>query len=290
MTIRHLKIFVAVFEEGGITKAGNKLFLAQPSVSLAISEMEKHYRTKLFDRISKKLYLTEAGERLLPYARQILSVFDEMDSVSSDLSNTGTLRIASSITISNRLLPELLSKYSLVYPDIDTRVNVTNSSEVEAYVLENKADVGLIEGFSHSPMILGEVFMTDELVLVFSPSHRWADRDFVDLSELSSEPLLMREQGSGAREILENILFLNKIVITPKWESISTQAIVNAAVKGLGIAILPKLMTEDHINKGLLVTKPISGVSLRRELSVITHKSRYLANFVKEFISICTSH
>ncbi len=108
MTIRHLKIFVTVCEEGGITQAGHKLFMAQPTVSAAISELEKQYGTKLFDRISRKLYLTDAGQKLLPYARHITSMFDEMENLAHDLEDSGTLKIGTSITIANRLFTGLL--------------------------------------------------------------------------------------------------------------------------------------------------------------------------------------
>ena len=105
MTIRHLRIFVAVCEEGSVTKAANKLYLAQPSVSLAISELEKFYGVKLFDRISRRLYLTDKGKQFLNYTKHIIDLFDELENGMKNWGSSGALRIGSSITIGNYFFP-----------------------------------------------------------------------------------------------------------------------------------------------------------------------------------------
>lgn len=105
MTLRHLRIFVAVCETGSMTAAASQLFIAQPSISLAVSEMEEYYGVKLFDRISRKLYLTENGRRALQYARHIIDLLDEMEQGVKDLDTVGQLRVGTSITIGTYLLP-----------------------------------------------------------------------------------------------------------------------------------------------------------------------------------------
>lgn len=287
MTIRHLKIFVAVCEEGSITKAGQKLYMAQPTVSFAVSELEKHYGTKLFDRISKRLHLTDAGNKLLPYARHVVSMVDEMETEVRDRSNSGTLRIGASITIGNRLLPGLLKTFAENRPGVDVSVQVDNSEKIEQSILDNRIDFGLIEGLPHSPQLVSQAFRDDELVLVFAPGHRWETQTAVAPEELKNEPFLMRERGSGGREILESALVLHDIEIVPRWESISTQAIVRAVESSLGVAVLPLLLVENHLARGTLVTRPIEGVCLHRKFAIIHHKSKYITDTMQEFIGLC---
>lgn len=287
MTIRHLKIFVMVCEEGSITKAGQKLFMAQPTVSLAVSELEKHYGTKLFDRISKRLHLTDAGCKLLPYAQHITSMFDEMEAGARDWDSSGTLRIGTSITIGNCLLPGLLKAFEEYRPGVSINIQIDNSEKIEQSVLDNHIDFGLIEGMSHSPSLVSEPFRDDELVLLCAPGHRWAKQQVVKPVELIGEPFLMREKGSGGREILESALLLRDIELEPAWESISTQAIVQAVANGLGVAVLPLLLVENHLAQGALITRPIEGISLKRKFIIIYHKNKYLTGSAKEFIGLC---
>ncbi len=287
MTIRHLRIFVAVCEGGSITKAGQKLFMAQPTVSFAVSELEKHYGTKLFDRISKRLYLTDAGRKLLPYAQHIISMFDEMEAGARDWDNSATLHIGASITIGNCLLPNLLKTFAERRPDVTVKVKVDNSEKIEQSILDNHIDLGLIEVLSHSDFVTSEAFQDDELVLLCAPGHRWAKQKIVRPSDLRNESFLMREKGSGGREILESALLLHGIQLEPAWESISTQAIVQAVANGLGVAILPLLLVENDLAQGTLITKPLEGISLKRKFSIIYHKNKYLTKTAKDFIGLC---
>ncbi len=287
MTIRHLKIFVAVCEEGSITKAGQKLFMAQPTISFAVSELEKYYGVRLFDRISKRLHLTDAGRQLLPYAQHIVLMFDEMEAGTRNLDNTGTLRIGASVTIGNCMLPGLLKNFAEKRPGVTVKVQVDNSEKIEHSVLDNRIDFGLIEGVTHNPLLISEAFWDDELVLLFAPGHRWEAQASVMPDELRSEPFLMREHGSGGREILEGALLLHDIEIEPAWESISTQAITQAVANGFGVAVLPFLLVEPYLAQGTLVTRPIEGIPLKRKFAIIHHKNKYITGIMQEFIGLC---
>lgn len=287
MTIRHLRIFVKVCEEGSITKAGKKLFLAQPTVSFAISELEKHYNVRLFDRLSRRLYLTDTGRELLPYARHIVSMFDEMEVKAQNLDNSGRLCVGASVTISTCLIPGLLKNFARVRPGVTVKMQIDNSKQIEQFVLHNQVDLGLIEGVTHNPQLISEPFWDDELVLLFAPDHRWETQVSVLPDELKDEPFLMRERGSGGRQILESALLLHDIEIEPAWESISTQAIIRAAANGFGIAVLPYLLVKPHLTQGTLITKPIEGISLKRKFVFVYHKNKYITGIMQDFIDLC---
>ena len=133
MTLRHLKIFVAVCEEESITAAARKLYIAQPSVSFAIGELEEHYGVKLFDRISRRLYITEPGKQLLSRAREILAIFSEMEQGIRDWDSIGTLRIGTSITAGTCFLPEVAKKFYALRPQIQLQVSIENSRTLEGF-------------------------------------------------------------------------------------------------------------------------------------------------------------
>ena len=120
MTIRHLRIFVAVAETGKMSAAAERCFVTQPTVSQAVRELEDHYKTALFDRLSKKLYITEAGEQLLSYARKTLSQFDVLEANMAQLQRTELLRIGATITVGACLLSSVLNDLKRLHPDLRT--------------------------------------------------------------------------------------------------------------------------------------------------------------------------
>lgn len=136
MTLRHMKIFVSVYQNNGITRASEELHLAQPSVSLAIRELEDYYGIRLFDRISRRLYVTEQGKMFYDYALHIVSLFDEMELGIRNWEHMGTLRIGSSITIGNFLLPGLIKKFTTAHPNMNVKASVHNSSYIEESILK----------------------------------------------------------------------------------------------------------------------------------------------------------
>lgn len=143
MTLRHIKIFVAVCETGSATAAGEKLFIAQPSISLAISELEDYYGVKLFDRLSKRLYITEAGKHFLEYASHIVKIFEEMETEIRNFDTQGIIRIGASITIGNYLLPKYVEKFKRLHPNMEVQAIIANSDTIEENLMKNNIDLAL---------------------------------------------------------------------------------------------------------------------------------------------------
>lgn len=286
MTLRHLKIFVSVYQNRGFTRAGQELHLAQPSVSLAIRELEAYYGVRLFERIGRRIYPTVQGEDFYGYAIHIVSLFDEMEKKVRNWDTLGTLRIGTSITIGTRILPRLLKEFSAQFPQTETRAVICNSAAIEQQLLDSRIDLGLIETRPEHPELLSEPFMQDSLCAVLPSGHVLAARKAVTLSELSAYPFFMREEGSAVREVLKARLSLEQLSIQPAWESTSTQAIVQGVAAGLGVSVLPLLMVRKDITEGT-----VQGLSLdpplNRELHVVYHKSKYLTANMQAFIRLC---
>lgn len=287
MTLRHIKIFVAVCETGSATAAGEKLFIAQPSISLAISELEDYYGVKLFDRLSKRLYITEAGKYFLEYASHIIKIFEEMETGIRNFDTQGIIRVGASITIGNYLLPKYVESFKKLHPKIEVQAIIANSDTIEENLMKNNIDLALIEGIIHSPYLKSMQFKEDELVLICGLSHPLAENDEIDLEEIKNEDFLLREKGSAGREICDGLFATNEIEINILWESTSTQAIVRAVSSGLGLSILPYLLVKDNIERGEVKVIKIKDISLKRNFSIIYHKNKFLTNSAKDFIAIC---
>lgn len=287
MTLRHLRIFVKVCETGSVTLAGEELFLAQPSVSLAISELESYYGTKFFDRIARRLQITESGKYFLQYASHITSLFDEMEKGLKNIDSTGTIRIGSSVTIGNYLLPGYIKEFRKIYPDIRIEAVVDNSDRIEEHVLKNRLDFALIEGAVHSEYIASRKFMDDDLVVICGTSHSLSGKDSLSPLELSSEDLVLRERGSAGRETLEGIFSSLGLEVKPSFESISTQAIVKAVEAGIGVSFLPYLLVKEAIDEGKVRMLRLKGASFERCFSVIHHRNKFITPGMKAFMNLC---
>ncbi len=286
MTLRHMKIFVAVCHTGSITKAGKELFLSQPSVSLAISELEQNYGVKLFDRISQRLYITEAGKELLQYAEHIVGLFEEMEQGIKNWDSLGKLRLGGSITVGCRYLPEAVKLLSKKYPSLQIEVTVDNSDAIERGVTENRLDVAVIEGTVHNPYLVSKPLLDDRLVFLCPKDHSFAEREDVDPVLLQRENFLLREKGSAGRERVEELAAAQGLQLRSCWESISTHALLQAVKAGLGISVLPFLLAKDSLDRGEISLFSVKGVSLWRKLSAIYHKNKYLTQSAMDFLAL----
>lgn len=287
MTLRHLRIFVTVCETGSATVAGERLYLAQPSVSLAISELEKYYGIKLFDRIAKRLHITDSGKQFLQYAAHIVELFDKLEDNVRQFESAGILRVGTSITVGNYLLPACVKAFELEYPNMKISAFIENSKSIEEKVLSNQIDLAIIEGVSHNSYLIAKTLKDDELVLICGVNHPFAHRNEVDITEVKDERLIMREKGSAGREIVDSLLQSHDMEIEPLWQSISTQAIVRAVKEGIGISILPRMLIEDGIERNEIKSVKIRDIPLNRKFTLIYHKNKYISQSMKAFINIC---
>ncbi|MCD8169745.1 MAG: LysR family transcriptional regulator [Clostridiales bacterium] len=287
MTLRHLRIFVAVCEMGSMTAAASQLFIAQPSISLAVSEMEEYYGVKLFDRISRKLYLTENGRRALQYARHIINLLDEMEQGIKDLDTVGQLRVGTSITIGTYLLPHYIRQLKERYPSVKVEAFIGNSGYIEQQILDNEIDIGIIEGVAHSSYICSESFPGDRLAFICATDHIFAGKTLNELGEIKGQDFILREKGSAGREIFDGLTASQELAITPMWQSASNQAIIHGVKEGLGISILPYFLVQESLEKGEMAEFKIKGLTLNRKFSVIYHRNKFLPKSAMALMNLC---
>lgn len=287
MTVRHMKIFVTVCEENSITKAAERLHIAQPAVSIAVKELEEHYHVRLFDRISRRLYLTDIGRSFLEYATHIVSLFDDMESNMRQWERSGKLRIGASITVGTHFMPQYVRAFYETHPRSEIEVFIGSSELIEKKILQSELDFALIEGAVHSDHILSKTYQKDHLAVICSPSDPLCGKGMITVEQLLSRPLLLREKGSGTRELFDHALAALEYTYTPSWESTSTEALINAVREGLGVSVLSDILVQEERKKGTIVELNVKSLRLDRGFHVIYHKNKFLTNPSKEFIEMC---
>ena len=291
MTLRHLKIFSTVCQENcNTTRAAEKLHMTQPAISLAIKELEEYYSVVLFDRVGRRLHLTEAGNQLLQYATSISALFTEMEDCLLDWRNSAKLRVGASVTIGSLFLPFYVKSFLEIHPNADIRVLVAPSMELEEKILTGDLDFALTEGTVHHSNLHTESYLEDYLTIICAADRGYHHGQVLTQAEFKKQRILLREQGSGTRDLFDHVTEAAGFSISPTWEAISTTALLHAAMNGLGMAVLPHRLVSRPIEEGKVVAIKVEGLTFRRTFSIVYHPSKYLTNMAKEFISLCREY
>ena len=192
-----IRVFLTVVEKKSFSKAAKALFLTQPAVSFQIQMLEEYYGTRLFDRVSRNIILTEAGHLLLKYANEMNRLQSELEREMQDLTSNikGKLRIGASTTIGEYIAPYILGAFKNMYPDVELSLEVANSEDIEASIHDTTLDIGLIEGPLIGKDLESIPFLTDHLQLITSTNHPWANLDTISVFELDKFPFISREKA-----------------------------------------------------------------------------------------------
>lgn len=291
MTLRHMMIFRTVCEtEYNTTRAAEALHMTQPAVSLAIKELEQYYGLRLFDRIGRRLRITDAGKLFLQYATHISELFNDMETGLRDWGTKGILRVGASMTIGSQFLPGYVKAFSNLCPGIDVRAIVEQGERLEKKLLENELDCALTEGIVHDTNIVSEAYMEDHLSIICAADKGWQQGQSISMEEFQKQRFLLREPGSGTREVFDRTIAQAGLSITPIWEAMSTTALVNAVINGLGIAVLPHRMILPALRQGLIITVKVQELQFRRNFYITYHKNKFLTEAAKAFMELCRNY
>lgn len=292
MTIRHIKIFEAVCEcDFNTTKAAEKLHMTQPAVSLAISELESYYGVRLFDRISRRLYISEAGKKFRDYAKNITLAFNDMEKTIRSWDDHGIISAGASISIGAQLMPAFVSRFAETNPETEIKVRIDRSDRLETALQDNAIDFALIEGITHNSNLISEDFLEDSLAVVAAGNGKYKNGDVLSMDEFLSRKFLLREHGSGTRELFDSTLSaLGYPAPEPLWESLSTAALLNAASMGLGIAVVPKRMIRDRVADRSVCVIQVEGIEFQRRYKIVYHKNKCLTKSMCDFLDICRNY
>ncbi len=284
MTIRTMEIFQAVARHGNMSRAAEELHIAQPTISQVIREIESEYGVALFNRIGKKLYITAEGLRLLEYVKQILSLSDRMNQDMSGITLSPSFSVGATITVGQSVLPPVLSRFEARTPNVSVSVLVDNTAVIEENLLVGKLDFAFVEGRTKHKDILSRPLMEDKLILVCHKNHPLAGRKTVCIEDVLEYPFLVREDGSGTRELFQQELDKHKAAIRVKWTSHSFDSIFAALLQNLGVSVLSSRIAQPYVRRGELREISISDLSLTRHFSLVHHKNKYLTQPMRALI------
>lgn len=290
MTLRHMQIFRTLCENDcNTTKAAQALHMTQPAVSLAIKELEQHYNVILFDRIGRRLSITEAGKKLEEYCRSIENLFDDMEKELGNWDKEGVIRVGGTLTIGARFLPRYVKAFREIYSGIEVKGVCAPANVLENKVLNNELDFALSEGIAKDAMIVSEPYMDDKLVAFAPADGGYKAGDTISLEQFSSEKLVLREQGSGTRKVFDYACEKAEIRFEPVWESMSTSGVISAVIHGIGIGVLSEKLVDNAIKNGTVVPLYVEDLDLNRKFYIIRHKDKKLSPTAQKFIELCSS-
>jgi len=282
MELAALKAFQAVAESGSFSKAGEALFLTQPAISKRVASLEDQLGLKLFDRIGKRISLTEAGRTLLPEAQKILNQVEESQRLLSNLSNHvgGTLHIATSHHIGLHRLPAILQNFTHHHPDVDLELSFMDSEKALRLIEIGKLELAIVTLPEDStPLLKTTPAWKDELVFVCGKHHALAKLKQVNLKTLSQHRALLPSQGTITRKIIESYVTKKDLSLNVTMETNYLETIQKMVEIGLGWSVLPKIMCNDR-----LTILSVSTIRLQRTLGIVQHKSRTLSNAARTLL------
>lgn len=289
MDIHRLEVFCKVIELQSFTKAADASFLTQPTVSEHIRMLEEMTGEKLLDRFGREVLPTPAGKILYKYARQIIQLRNEalqaLDRYKGVLS--GHLNIGASTIPGTYVLPALIGSFKAAYPTIQITLKISSSGQIVEKILDGTLEVGLIGAkWADRRIVLEEAF-SDELILVVPPQHAWASRTSIPLEELTSEPFILRERGSGTRIVTFHAFEaagFDPLRLKPVAEMGTTEAVRQGIKAGIGVSILSSQAVAEDLERGTLVSIALEGARILRPFFLAQRKNRQSSPLCAAFI------
>jgi DNA-binding transcriptional LysR family regulator len=294
MDLRRLEIFAKVADLGSFSRAAEALFLTQPTVSEHVRALEDELGVQLLDRLGRGAAPTRVGQLLLGYARRILALAAEARQAVDQFQGrmSGELIVGGSSIPGEYVLPGLVAQFRAKYPDVSISLLIGSSRDVAGWVDDGRVEVGMVGARPSGRALESRELMADELVVVVGTDHRWMGRPTAALEDLKTEPMIVREPGSGSREALERALKhagadLDEFRVVA--EIGSTQAIKQAVRAGVGVSIISKRAVELECHAGLLWCLRIADVKVSRAFSLVIHRARSRSPLAQAFLEFVES-
>ncbi len=284
MTLRHLRVFLAVYQTQNVTRAAERLHMTQPTVTRAVQELERYYGVRLFERINRRLYITQSGRQLYARAVHIVGSFDRMEKELKNWDEFGLLRIGATPTLASVLLPKTLMTFEKKHPKLRVRCSVENGTHLQEALADDRLDFALIEGEVAAEHLHAEPFSEDRLILLLPPDDPRRNAPALTLRELAESPLLLREKGSMGRSFLDRVFAAHDLPLEPLMESISTHAIIQAVHAGLGISFLPQRLIRHSVETGFVATRAVDDEPFVRRNFAVWHEDKFLTRSARELL------
>lgn len=291
-----LKVFCTVAELHSFTKAGEVLYITQPAVSFQIKSLEEEFGVRLFNRDQNKVVLTEVGKVLFNYSKEILKIYEEAKEEIGKITDSFKSKLIIGVTsiIGKYYLPVVIEAFKQKYPDVEVLTQISNTERIIKSLLQNTLDLCIVSEslYSYGEPFIYLPYVKDKLVLIVPSKHRWVGKRSITLEELIEEPFILREEGSGTRDIIEQYLRekgkevedLNIIMTLG-----STEAVKGAVESGVGVSIISNCAIKLELKVGSIKIVEIESMKMFQDFIIVYTKkfpkliSERFFNFIQEF-------
>ncbi len=290
-----LKVFCTVAETKSFSKASEIIRLTQPAVSLQIQALEEIYGTKLFNRSGCIITLTKAGEMLYKFAKEINELYSSAEKEIGGVTGLvkGVVSVGASSTIGNYVLPSVIADFKRKYPKVGVHIHIGNTKNVIEFLNAASIDVGIVEGDVKKQKLEVEKLIPDEMMLIMSPLHPWAKKNSISIMDLTKEPFILREEGSGTRQMIEK--HFAKYGIGPHNIKVafvmgSTEAIKGTVEEGLGVSILSRWAIKKEVRFGSIKATTFKEQKIVRDFSLIYRKPGHYSHVLDKFLGFLKNY
>ena len=287
MNLRHLAVFHGIAKAGSVNAAARLLHTSQPAVSRELRTLEDRLGVPLFDRLPRGMRLTEAGRTLLGYAERIFGLEQAAERAVRELADLegGELAIGASNTLGIYLLPPVVAAFHIRYPKVSLSLDISNTQEIVRGVLESRFALGFVEGRVQDEALEVKEFHRDRIVAVVAPGHSLAKASAPSVQSLAATPSILREPGSGTREIVERAFARHHLQPRCGLQISSSEAVKRAALESGGIGWISEVCVSEELRSGRLVALRTPGLSLKRPLYSLRLRGRHLNRSALMFLN-----
>ena len=292
MEMAQLEFFLRVVEEKSFSKAADRVFRTQPAVSIAIRRLEQEVGASLLDRSQKTPTLTEAGEIVYEYAQRIIGLRDQTRRAVTELRELqkGRVRIGANESTSLYLLPDVILQFRSQHPQVKVEIQRQQSDRLPREVLDRKVDFALMAFEPNDRDLESFPVHQDELALIMSPNHRLAGRASVDVADLGGEQFLAHNVKSASRNKVVETFEAHETPLNITLELATIETIKRFARRELGLAIVPRMCVNEELERGLLVTVPVNGLSYTRTLWATHRRGVTFSHAAEAFLKLLRAY
>ncbi len=285
LTLQQLRLFESVVRHGSYTRAAEEMHLTQPAVSIQIKRLEDQAGTPLLEQVGRRIFPTAAGKAVFAAATDVLGRLGELDNDIEILKGEvrGPLQI-SVVTTGKYFMPHLLGQFLQQYPGVEPHLKFTNRERVMERLLANEDDFVVMGQVPDDERTESYPFLENILGFVAPPDHPLAGRKNLPLDEVLNERFIAREPGSGTRQVIERLLAEQGLSASPYMELGSAEAIKQAVLAGIGIAVLSLHSVRLEQAAGKLVVLDVQGFPIRRRWYAVHQKGRHLSLVARTFL------
>jgi DNA-binding transcriptional LysR family regulator len=286
-SLRQLEVFLATARYENVTRAAQALSMSQSAASGSLRELENQFDVRLFDRLGKRLQLSELGRQLRPQVESLLEQARALEQALAGEEVVGRLQIGATLTIGNYIAVNMIADFRQHYPQADIVLQVANTETIAEQVASFELDMGLIEGELQYQNLDIVHWRRDELVVFAAPGHPLAHTRALSDQDLLALPWIVRERGSGTRQAFDRAMHGILTDLHIAMELQHTEAIKRAVEAGLGVGCLSQICLAEAFKRGTLVPLAVPGRDFRREWFLITHREKYHSAALKQWLALC---